>query len=189
MSVVLKLFFFFNFNSISSANTSLRWLISHPPKKTENKNGQGNVCCRTNGNKVWYVKMFKWNVTFFHPPSSATWTAQERRRINWAWRRQATLGFSSGNNQINASNQVINAGDGWWKVVSGGAGVGCSHSDVASSMADVRYCWLDDLCHRSCHAVISQIGAVVYIDATLPQSLTLTPNLNVVTFKIMTSHF
>lgn len=122
MSVVLKLFFFFNFNSISSANTSLRWLISHPPKKTENKNGQGNVCCRTNGNKVWYVKMFKWNVTFFHPPSSATWTAQERRRINWAWRRQATLGFSSGNNQINASNQVINAGDGWWKVCWEGLG-------------------------------------------------------------------
>lgn len=42
--------------------------------------------------------------------------AQGRRRINWAWRRQATLGFSSGNNQINASNQVINGGDGWRKV-------------------------------------------------------------------------
>ena len=114
--------------------------------------------------------------------------AQGRRRINWAWRRQATLGFSSGNNQINASNQVINGGDGWRKVCwEGGVGWGYSYSDVASSMADVRYCWLDDLCHRSCHAVISQIGAVIYIDATLPQSLT--PNLNVETFKIMTSHF
>lgn len=51
-------------------------------------------------------------------------------------------GFSSGKNQINESNQVIDGADGWWEACEAGwgrdGGGGCSHSDVASSMADVR---------------------------------------------------
>lgn len=94
-------------------------------------------------------------------PSKSSGNTEDKLGINDA-------GFSSGNNKINASNQVINAGDGWrkgWGVcVWGGLMWSCVRCQILMTQQSL--------------SLILSHAAVIYIDITSRKS-----NRNVLTLK------
>lgn len=93
-------------------------------------------------------------------PSKSSGNTEDKLGINDAR-------FSSGNNKINASNQVINAGDGWrrgWGVCGGGLMWSCVRCQILMTQQSL--------------SLILSHAAVIYIDITSRKS-----NRNVLTLK------